>query len=125
MRSALRANRMGVHILNEILNLILHTLSMADSMTSSAPQTVAIVGGGPVGALASLYFAKHFSKVTLYELRPGLVSLDPLPPLIAQTQESLQIEPRCRTNRLTLRFLIAGSLASGESAKNLLKKLLG
>jgi 2-polyprenyl-6-methoxyphenol hydroxylase-like FAD-dependent oxidoreductase len=54
---------------------------MTDSMTSSSPQTVAIVGGGPVGALASLYFAKYFSKVTLYELRAGAVSLD-LPRLI-------------------------------------------
>ena len=50
------------------------TFSIADSMTSSSPKTVSIVGGGPVGALASLYFAKHFSKVTLYELRPGPVS---------------------------------------------------
>jgi 2-polyprenyl-6-methoxyphenol hydroxylase-like FAD-dependent oxidoreductase len=40
-------------------------------MTSSA-KTVAIVGGGPVGALAALYFAKYFSKVTLYELRAGV-----------------------------------------------------
>ncbi|OLL25035.1 Kynurenine 3-monooxygenase [Neolecta irregularis DAH-3] len=31
--------------------------------------TVAIVGGGPVGALAAIYFAKEGWKVSLYELR--------------------------------------------------------
>src|ERR1700737_4132747 len=41
-------------------------------MVSSSSKTVAIVGGGPVGALATLYFAKYFEKVTLYELRAGL-----------------------------------------------------
>jgi len=93
-------------------------------MTSSRPQTVAIIGGGPVGALASLYFAKYFSKVTLYELRPGLVFLD-LPTLIWQTQESQPTELRCRTSRLTLPFLIAGSSESGELARRLRTKLWG
>jgi 2-polyprenyl-6-methoxyphenol hydroxylase-like FAD-dependent oxidoreductase len=37
----------------------------------SSSKTVAIVGGGPVGSLAALYFARHYAKVTLYELRPG------------------------------------------------------
>ena len=43
-------------------------------MCSMSSKSVAIIGGGPVGALAALYFAKHFSKVTLYELRPGTPS---------------------------------------------------
>jgi 2-polyprenyl-6-methoxyphenol hydroxylase-like FAD-dependent oxidoreductase len=43
-------------------------------MTSSSSKSIAIVGGGPVGALATLYFAKHFEKVTLYELRAGWTS---------------------------------------------------
>jgi 2-polyprenyl-6-methoxyphenol hydroxylase-like FAD-dependent oxidoreductase len=34
------------------------------------PGSVAIIGGGPVGALAALYFAQK-SKVTLFELRKG------------------------------------------------------
>jgi kynurenine 3-monooxygenase len=38
-------------------------------------RSVAIVGGGPVGALAALLFSKHFSRVTLYELRPGKPSM--------------------------------------------------
>jgi thioredoxin reductase len=41
-------------------------------MTTISSKTVAIVGGGPVGALSALYFAKYFSKVILYELRPGI-----------------------------------------------------
>ena len=40
-------------------------------MSSKSDRTVAIVGGGPVGALAALYFARHFDKVSLYELRAG------------------------------------------------------
>ena len=44
-------------------------------MPARSQRTVAIVGGGPVGALAALYFSKFFSKVALYELRPGPPSL--------------------------------------------------
>jgi kynurenine 3-monooxygenase len=63
-------------------------------MTSSSPQTVAIIGGGPVGALASLYFAKYFSKVTLYELRAGPVFLE-----FALTDS---VDPRIPANRAAL-----------------------
>jgi len=45
--------------------------SAINRMTSTSTKSIAIVGGGPVGALAALYFAKHFQKVTLYELRAG------------------------------------------------------
>ena len=51
----------------------IHLQSMSSAkMPSRSTRTVAIVGGGPVGALAALYFSKRFSQVTLYELRPGL-----------------------------------------------------
>lgn len=42
------------------------------TMASASTKNIAIVGGGPVGALAALYFAKHFEKVIVYELRAGL-----------------------------------------------------
>lgn len=61
-------------------------------MTSCSSKSVAVVGGGPVGALAALYFAKHFSKVTLYELRPGQLPL----------HSKLIPDPRIPSNRAGL-----------------------
>lgn len=54
---------------------------MTDSfpMSSKSDKTVAIVGGGPVGALAALYFARYFEKVSLYELRAGAHSIVEIP----------------------------------------------
>jgi alkyl hydroperoxide reductase subunit AhpF len=48
-----------------------HSREASFPMSSKSNRTVAIVGGGPVGALASLYFARYFDKVSLYELRAG------------------------------------------------------
>lgn len=71
-------------------------------MTSSPSKSIAIVGGGPVGALAALYFAKHFEKVTLYELRAGLDACFSL--VNPQIRGSRRIETLFRANRLTLPF---------------------
>ena len=32
-------------------------------------KSVAVIGAGPVGALAALYFARHVARVDLYDLR--------------------------------------------------------
>ena len=64
-------------------------------MTTSSSKTVAIVGGGPVGALAALYFAKHFRYVSLYELRPGNASSL----LVLNTN---RVDPRIPTNKAAL-----------------------
>lgn len=45
------------------------------AMSSASTKNIAVVGGGPVGALAALYFARYFEKVTLYELRAGIIPL--------------------------------------------------
>ncbi|KAK6502825.1 kynurenine 3-monooxygenase, mitochondrial precursor [Arthrobotrys musiformis] len=46
--------------------------SSEDSNTIYEPQKVVIIGAGPVGALAALYFAKGGWQVTVYELRGDL-----------------------------------------------------
>lgn len=38
------------------------------------PKKVVVVGAGPVGSLAALYFSHAGWNVELYELRGGLVS---------------------------------------------------
>jgi len=77
-------------------------------MTSLCPKSVAVVGGGPVGSLATLYFAKHFSKVTLYELRPGPSTL-PIQTNL-QTLEFWQTGPPSPINQLISPFQIEESL---------------
>jgi kynurenine 3-monooxygenase len=55
--------------------------------------TIAIVGGGPVGSLAALYFSRlSLVQVTLYELRPG----SPL------SRTLLRLDPRIPSNKAAL-----------------------
>ena len=42
--------------------------------TPQPQRKVCIVGGGPVGTLAALYFAKENWDVEVYELRPGALN---------------------------------------------------
>jgi kynurenine 3-monooxygenase len=47
---------------------------MASSPETPKSKTVAIVGAGPVGALAGLYFSHAGWNVTVYDLRGGMAS---------------------------------------------------
>lgn len=47
------------------------TASGTGQTTPSHSRKVAIIGGGPVGTLAGLYFSKSGWDVEIYELRPG------------------------------------------------------
>ncbi|KAF3081836.1 kynurenine 3-monooxygenase, mitochondrial precursor [Orbilia oligospora] len=48
------------------------TIASDESSSIYEPQRVVIIGAGPVGALAALYFAKGGWQVTVYELRGDL-----------------------------------------------------
>ncbi|KAF3924751.1 hypothetical protein AA313_de0209587 [Arthrobotrys entomopaga] len=52
------------------------TISGSSDGTVYEPSKVAIIGAGPVGALAALYFAKGGWQVTVYELRGDLRNPD-------------------------------------------------
>ena len=44
----------------------------------SLKRKVVVIGGGPVGTLAALYFSKANWNVEIHELRPGELKLHPL-----------------------------------------------
>ena len=45
--------------------------SDSGNITPQLQRKVVVIGGGPVGALAALYFSKAGWDVEIYELRPG------------------------------------------------------
>jgi len=47
------------------------TGSSPGSITPQAQKKAVVIGGGPVGSLAALYFSKSGWDVEIYELRPG------------------------------------------------------
>lgn len=47
------------------------------NITQPLKRKVVVIGGGPVGTLAALYFSKANWNVEIHELRPGELKLRP------------------------------------------------
>ena len=59
--------------------------------SSKSSKSIAIIGGGPVGSLAALYFSKYFTSIIIYELRPGI-----------HYEYSINVDPRIDANKAIL-----------------------